>query len=136
MDKMKCNVCDNYLRGLEVCKFCSFEWATETPWVNDIDWDILDIDDEVEWSHLQIQYRLKAKGIDCLMVVQWWTDNIVVIVGAKASSEKVARALGVDERVISNDYEVGIMILNLYQEKCIRLGLDDEIKEKWDEWNE
>lgn len=128
MDRMRCNICDNYLRGLEQCKFCSFEWATEPPWMGD-DWDILDMNPEEEWEHLQIQYRLKAKGIECLTADIWWDENLAIVIGAKATPNKVAEALGVDEDVIYDDSERGWMILNLYQEKCLRLGFD--VNKEW-----
>lgn len=129
MDRMRCNICDNYLRGLEQCKFCSFEWATEPPWMDD-DWDILDMNPEEEWEHLQIQYRLKAKGIECLTADIWWDENLAIVIGAKATPNRVAEALGVDEDVIYDDSERGWMILNLFQEKALRLGCD--INERWE----
>ena len=121
----KCNICDNYLRGIKRCKFCNFEYATEVPWTDD-SWDILDLDDDIEWSHLQIMYRLKAKGIECVKADIWFDENIAVVVGANANTYNVAKALGVHERCIYTD-EFGIKIINLYQEKAIRLGLDKEI---------
>lgn len=125
MDKMKCHICDNYMSGIQKCKFCHFEWATELPWTDD-DWDILNIDDEIEWSHLQIMYRLKAKGIECIRADIWFDNNIAVIIGANANNYNVAKALGVDKRCIYAD-EFGMKIINLYQEKAIRLRLNKEI---------
>lgn len=127
MDKMRCNICDNYLRGIEKCKFCHFEWASELPWTDDVSWDILDIDEEIEWEHLQIQYRLKAKGIECLLVDVWFDSNLVILFGVKDTARRIAKALNVDEDIIYCNIEQGYCIVNLYQEKAIRLGLDEEI---------
>ena len=59
----KCRVCDHYINWEDTCEFCDFKWSTEySPWSDD--WDIFDIDDDVEWSFLQIQDRLKYHDID------------------------------------------------------------------------
>lgn len=111
----KCRSCRNFLWKLNNCKFCSYEYVD-----NRDDWDILDLDDEEEWSFLQIQYRLKDKGIDCLQVINWIDGNVVVLIGVRAYAERVASALNVHQEVISNDDEIGIMVINLFQEKYIR----------------
>lgn len=116
----KCRVCDNYLGGLDTCKFCHFEWATDYSPTNDVEWDLLDLDDEVEWSFLQIQDRLKYKGIDCLQVINWFDDNVIVLIGIRAYADRVANALGVHREVISEDSDVGIMVINLFREKYLR----------------
>ena len=126
MDKMKCHICDNYMSGIQKCKFCHFEWATEVPWTDDDDWDILDLDDEIEWSHLQIMYRLKAKGIECIRADIWFDNNLAIIIGANASNHEVAEALKIDDRCVYSD-GFGIIVINLYYEKAIRMGLDKEI---------
>ena len=123
---MKCHICDNYMSGIQKCKFCHFEWATEVPWTDDDDWDILDLDDEIEWSHLQIMYRLKAKGIECIRADIWFDNNLAIIIGANASNHEVAEALKIDDRCVYSD-GFGIIVINLYYEKAIRMGLDKEI---------
>ena len=121
MDKMKCHICSNYLHGIERCKYCSFEYDDDLPWTNDVDWDIFAIDDDTEWSFLQIQYRLKSKGVDCLSVYNWYPDdNCIVLVGVRGRPDRVADALGVNQECIVSDLDVGIMVVNLYMEKCLR----------------
>lgn len=116
----KCRVCENYLRGIDACKFCSFEWATEYPPCDDWEWDILDLDDEIEWSFLQIQDRLKFKGIDCVMVLNWYDANAILIMGCMAYASTLAQALGVHEECIVQDLQYGISIINLFKEKWLR----------------
>ena len=118
-DKMKCHICSNYLQGIQRCKYCSFEFDDDLPWTND-EWDILDMDDDAEWSHLQIMYRLKAKGIECLYTDIWADDNLAIIIGAKASSDDISRALGVDKASVYDAGELPLIVVNLYQEKIIR----------------
>ena len=125
MDKMKCHICDNYLHGLERCKYCSFEYRDDLPWTNDVEWDIFDIDDDVEWSFLQIQYRLKAKGVDVLQVINWCDGDAIVLIGVHAYPSKVAMALQVSEECISSDLDMGIMVVNLFKEKCLRTYFKD-----------
>ena len=125
MINCRCNNCSNYLSKLERCKFCYYEFDESLSWNNDDDWDILELDDDVEWSHLQILYRLHSKGIECLFADIWWDNNMAFLVGVKASDERVARALGIKEEVIYNDYEHGLMILNLFKEKYLRGELDE-----------
>ena len=118
-DQMKCHICSNYLHGIDRCKYCSFEYDDTLPWTND-EWDILDMDDDAEWSHLQIMYRLKAKGIECLYADIWYKNNLAIIVGAKADSETVAMALGVNPEVVYDAGDLPLLIINLFQEKCLR----------------
>ena len=120
MDKNRCHICENYLHGIERCKYCSFEYDDNLPWTNDNDFDIFEIDDDVEWSFLQIQYRLKSKGIDVLQVLNWGDDDSIVLTGVRAYPEKVAKALGVNKECIVSDSDVGIMVINLFKEKVIR----------------
>ena len=120
-DKMKCHICSNYLHGIERCKYCSFEYDDNLPWTNDTEFDIFSIDDDVEWSFLQIQYRLKSKGVDVLQVYNWYPDdNCIVLIGVRAYPDRVARALGVHRDCIVSDLDAGIMVVNLYMEKCLR----------------
>ena len=120
----RCRVCDNYLRGAETCKYCQFEWAVDYPPTSDGEWDILDLDDNIEWSHLQIIDRLYAKGIECLSADIWYENNLAYIIGAKASRERVAEVLGVHDEVVYEQPELCLMILNLFQEKYLRGDLD------------
>lgn len=116
----KCRVCENYLRGVDTCKFCHFEWATEYPPTDEYGWDILDIDDDVEWSFLQIMDRLKYKGIDCIQVINWFEENVIILIGCNAYADKIARALGVNEECMVQDLEIGITVVNLFKEKWLR----------------
>ena len=124
----RCRVCDNYLRGMEQCKFCSFEWASDYPPTDDIDWDILDINDDIEWGHFQLRDRLYYKGIECLMTDIWYDNNLALIIGARANGEQIAEALNIHPEVVYDFSDNGLMILNLYQEKCLR---DDENLERF-----
>ena len=121
----KCRVCDNYLAGVDTCKFCHFEWRREYPPTNDGEWDILDLNDDIEWSHHQILDRLHYKKIECLRADIWWDYNMAYLINVKADTSKVAMALGIHEEVIYNDFENGLMILNLFQEKYLRGELCD-----------
>ena len=127
MNDHKCHICSNYLHGIERCKYCSFEFDDDLPWTNDREWDIFEIDDDEEWSFLQIQYRLKSKGIDVLQVYNWYPDdNAMVLVGVRAYPDRVARALGVHQECIVSDLDVGIMVINLYMERHLRGECMDE----------
>lgn len=130
MDNMKCHICSNYLHGLERCKYCEFEYDESLPWCDDTEWDIFDVDSEVEWSFLQIQYRLKSKGVDCLQVLDWWDNSVIVLIGVVAFPWKVARALGVHEECISSDSDIGIMVINLYKEKAMRTLFKDTVNDE------
>ena len=115
---MKCEICTHFING--ECKYCQFEYDEEyNPFRND-DWDILDLDDECEWSHLQIQYRLWAKGIECLMADIWYGNNLAYLIGVKASRRDVADALNIHEDVVYDAGEMPILIINLFQEKYLR----------------
>ena len=61
------------------------------------EWNILHLDDNVEWSHHQIMYRLKSKNIECLAADIWWDNNLAYIIGAKARTERVKMELGVND---------------------------------------
>ena len=118
-DPSKCHICENYLHGIGNCKFCHFEYDDSLPWTTD-NFDIFSLDDDCEWSFLQIQYRLKSKGINVLQVLNWWGDNPIVLFGVTAHPSKVAKALGVNEDCIVSDLDIGIMIINLFKEKALR----------------
>ena len=140
---MKCKDCMFYMDVLDTCMFCDYVSKTECDedflievqkrinddkyvehlkesLARDKKWDILNLKEEDGWEHMQIQQRLFDKGIECLFADIWFDDNIAFILGCKNGSERVARALNVHEEVIYNDFEHGLMILNLFQEKYLR----------------
>ena len=121
---MKCNICKNYLAGEEECKFCQFEYDEDLPWTNDDKWDIFNLDDDYEWAHLQILYRLHAKGINCLRADIWTDNNMAYLFLSDTNSNKIANALGVHEEVVYNQDFEGLVIINLFQEKYLRGMLD------------
>lgn len=116
----KCRVCEHFISEQQGCTECKFEWSTVYPAVNDDEWDILDLDDELEWSFLQIQDRLRFKGIDCLLVLNWFDNNAVLLFGVRAFADRVADALGVHRECINEDSDYGVMVVNLFQEKYLR----------------
>ena len=83
-------------------------------------WDVLNLDEEAEWTYIQIQNRLHEKGIGVLLVLDWIDDNVIVLIGCKAGSDVVAEALGVHEDSIASDVEIGISVVNLFKEKYLR----------------
>lgn len=119
----RCEICKKYNFNEKVCSLCDFSFDESLSWNND-DWDILKMDDDVEWSHLQIMYRLKSKNIECLFADIWWDNNLAYILGAKARGKDVAQALGVHEEVVYDGGENPILIINLFQEKYLRGELD------------
>lgn len=120
----RCRVCNNYLNGLERCKYCKFKWADEYPPTSDDEWDILDLDDDIEWSHFQIIDRLYYKGIECLSADIWYDNELAYLIGVKGSSDEVANALGIHKECIFDDYEHCWMILNLFKERYLRGEMD------------
>jgi len=117
---MNCNFCQNYLSELDRCKFCHFEFDEEyDPYKSD-DWDILNLKEEDGWEHIQILDRLRLKGVDCYQADIWFDNNIAVLIGCMADKSVLSRVLNINEDVIYCDYEQGNIILNLYQEKCLR----------------
>ena len=117
----KCCICVNYNHNDENCSNCNFEYDEDLPWTDDGRWDILDINDDIEWAHLQIMYRLKAKNIDCLWA-DIWVSDLAYIQGVTAGQSRVADALGIHKECVYCDYEHSFYILNLFQEKCLRLS--------------
>ncbi len=116
---MKCEYCKNNIiseNNTITCKFCDFEY--EPYYIRD-DWDILEIDDDYEWSHLQLLYRLHSKGVECIRADIWYDKNMAYVLGAKDSKNVVARVLGVHSECVYDNGE-GLMILNLFQEKYLR----------------
>lgn len=117
MNRNKCGYCENYMVGLDECKFCHFE--PEEEYLKD-DWDILNLDEDYEWEHLQIMYRLQSQNIDCLGADIWYDNNMAYLVGCTSNSDRIAKALGIHVECIYSQFELGFVILNLFQEKCIR----------------
>lgn len=123
----RCRVCENYLRGIEQCKFCSFEWAIDYPPTNKRYFDIFELDDDVEWTHLQMMDRLKYMGIDCLFADIWADNNLAYIIGANKDAHRVAEALNVHKESVYDCGEHPMLIINLFQEKYIRGDLSEEV---------
>ena len=109
---------------LDTCKYCHFEYDEDYNPFKDDGWDILDMREEDGWEHIQIKDRLHYKGIDCWSA-DIWSDDIALIVNiqGQCNNHDVAKALGVYEEVIYNDFEHGLMIINLFQEKCLRRNI-------------
>lgn len=129
----RCKFCKNYVYepyDSSHCKFCDFDYEEQT----DDDWDILDLDDDVEWSHLQILERLHEKDIDCIFADSWIDDNVCFLVGVMAYPERVADALNIHVDTIYSDYDRGIMFINLFQEKCLRNLLFDPTTYNRNKW--
>lgn len=114
---MKCEYCANYLEGIDSCKFCHFEY--DNFYTRD-NWNILDLDDNIEWSHLQILNRLHAKGLPCSFADIWVDNNIVLLLGCNVFTYKIAEVLGVHEECVYNWSDQAMIIINTFQEKCIR----------------
>ena len=113
--------------GLEQCKFCHFEYCEDKYFqsIKSDDWDIFNLD-ENEWEHLQILDRLYMKDIQCYQADIWWDDNMAYLLGCRASTDKIAKALNLHEEVVYNDGEQDFVLLNLFQEKYLRGMLDNE----------
>lgn len=119
----KCRVCEHYISEEAGCTKCDFEWAKNyTPCTKDF--DILNLNDDEEWVHLQILDRLHYKKIGCLFA-DIWDNDLCFILGCNAYSDKIAQALGVNEECVYNDIEHNFIIVNLFQEKYLRGMLND-----------
>ena len=117
----KCRVCENYLRGLDTCKYCSFEWSKDYPPTQLYGWDILAInEDGYEYAHFQILDRLHFKGIECVSADIWCDGNTGFLLGCNASPERVAEALGMHSEAVYGNLDNGLVVLNLFQEKYLR----------------
>lgn len=119
MRLVKCDYCKHYMNKSVVCKFCKFEYCEEFQ-VYDKDWDIFTLDDDIEWSHLQIMYRLNAFDIECLFADIWGNNNLAFIFGCNEKTNRIANVLNLHEECVYNDYEHNLIILNLFQEKYLR----------------
>ena len=113
------------MEEIDTCKFCHFE--PDEFYTRD-DWDILDLDDDVEWSHIQILNRLHSKGLPCLFVDMWSDNNLAWLIGCNVFTWKLAEVLGIHEECIYNHADQAFVVLNLYQEKCIRLRKGKELR--------
>ena len=120
---MNCDYCTNYLSELDTCKYCSFE-SDDEKIRNQIHkanhFNIFELNDDEEWSHIQILNHLHNQGIECLFVDIWTNDNIAWIIGCTSPIEHIARALGIHKECIYPDWDHGMIILNLFQEKYLR----------------
>ena len=113
---MKCDYCKNKLKGLDICKFCHFEM--EDLYTDD-EWDILNLDDDVEWSFIQILNRIHSKNLPCL-AVDVFGEDIIYLVGCNVFTSKIAEVLGVHEECICNQSDQAFIIINLFKEKYLR----------------
>ena len=122
----KCRYCENYMDGLERCKYCHYEFCEDKYYQNlkSDDWDIFNLD-ENEWEHLQILDRLYMKDIQCYQADIWWDNNMAYLLGCRASVGEVAKALNLHKEVVYNDGEQDFILLNLFQEKYLRGMLDE-----------
>lgn len=116
---MNCEICKNYNKEEKSCEYCKFDVDEDKLFVQD-DWDILNINNDIEWGHIQILRRLHGNNIDCIYADIWMDNNIAYLIGCTEASYKIAGALGIHEEVIYNCLDSALIIINLYQEKDIR----------------
>ena len=128
MMRNKCRICKHYIYDPTkayqdtdycVCEYCNFEYDEDLPYDND-DWDIFDLDDDFEWSHLQILDRLDRQGVPCIAVDIWFDNNLAILIGCPAFPHKIAAALNIHEDVIYQVGDTTMVVINLYMEKCLR----------------
>lgn len=135
-EKMRCESCANFMVGVDRCKFCHWEFDPGyNPWNRD-DWDIFEMDDDEEWSHIQLLKRLKSQGFNCLYADMWTDNNVAWLVGCLPDTEHIGRrhvnadgiadALNLHKESVYCEVESGLIILNLFQEKYLRGMLDGE----------
>ncbi|MBO5180145.1 MAG: hypothetical protein J6B87_07375 [Clostridia bacterium] len=121
----KCRICEHYISEEQGCTKCDFEWAKSyTPCTENF--DILSLNDDEEWAHLQVLDRLHYKKVDCLAADIWIDDNLCFLVGCNAQPDIISQALGINKECVYNDFEHCFVIINLFQEKYLRRMLDDE----------
>lgn len=122
----KCRYCENYMDGVGRCKYCHFEYCKDKYFqsIKSDDWDIFNLD-ENEWEHLQILDRLYSKDIQCYQADIWWDNNMAYLLGCRASTDTIAKALNLHPEVVYNDGEEDFVLLNLFQEKYLRGMLDE-----------
>lgn len=127
----RCNYCTETSNDGSDCPHCKFQYDEEYfPYKND-DWDILNLDDDLEWSHLQILYRLHLNGVECLRADIFTDNNIGILIGVKSDTSTVARVLGIHKECIYNLGDEGLWILNLFQEKYLRGNLNNDNTERF-----
>ena len=124
---MKCRMCENYMKELDTCKFCHFEYEER---ITSDDWDIFNLNESDGWDYMQILHRLHSQGIKCVSVDTYFDENVAFLVGCFASSGKIADALNLDVKSIYGNNDHGLVILNLYKEKAYRLGID--VDKEWE----
>ena len=124
----KCRLCKHYIfdptkaygdTDYHICEHCNFEYDESLPYDND-DWDIFELDDDFEWSHLQILDRLDRQGVPCIATDIWTDNNLAILTGCTAFQHKIAKALNIHEEVIYVVGDTTMVIINLYMEKCLR----------------
>lgn len=126
---MNCRFCNNYMSGLDRCKFCNFDANEDYDFFTSNDeWDILNLKEEDGWEHIQILDRLRLNGVECIAADIWFNENMALLFGCKGDHSEVARLLGVSEKVFYVDYDKDLILINLFQEKFLR-GYYDEKNE-------
>lgn len=116
----RCNYCSETTNDGSDCPHCQFQYDENYfPYKSD-DWDILNLDDNIEWSHLQILYRLHLNGIECLKTDIWTNKGIALLFGVKSNKSTVARILKIHEECIYSEWDEPLWILNLFQEQYLR----------------
>ena len=83
--------------------------------------DILHLDED-EWSHVQIMDQLKKHDVEFILADMW--DNIAFIIGCNANAYQIASALHIPERVVYDDFEHSLIIINLFELRYIRGELE------------
>lgn len=128
MMRNKCRMCKHYVfdptkaysdTDYCICEYCNFEYDEDLPYDDD-NWDIFELDDDFEWSHLQILDRLDRKGVPCIAVDIWTDNNLAILIGCTAFQYKIASALNIHEEVIYIIGDTTMVVINLYMEKCLR----------------
>ena len=121
----KCRICKNWNPSTEECSNCNFEFDKDAYFSPNTPFDILNLDDDLEWSHLQILDRLHAFNIQCYIADIWTNNNVAYLIGCNADNWRIAEALSIHEEVIYNDTENAFVFINLFQEKYLRGLLKD-----------
>lgn len=122
---MSCKFCKHFDEEEEVCSECIGYELDEKKFFQQNVFDIFSLDDDVEWSHIQIMEQLKNHGIECTFVDIFINDNMAWILGCNERDDRIARALNIHKDCIYNDYEHCVVFLNLFQEKYLRGMLND-----------
>lgn len=87
-----------------------------------MNWDILTLDDGDEWPHMALLDRLHDGGIDCYFADMWGSEEIAFLIGCKADVDELANVLNMYKEAIYVDQEHCFVILNLFQEKTLRIN--------------